>query len=244
MNANAGLFGFGGDSWKEEVLLHDGQKIIVQRTQSYGGRHEIGQSSPVKEHRIEFTLPGTNKRVTWTSEYGEDLGRTNFNLLGVHVLDGVPYLVVEPNLSLSYNKWGRPNPPYVLFKHEINAWRRIAMDALPPDFKTLNVLINHSRMNEINGAASKTGYVSAEDVKKINSSLQQPEYRTIVREPLDHWKPRQSSNSGEKVRTREGGWIGIGWFRDQPSFEACLKYCEREKVSPQDCPCNTLFKGK
>ena len=31
MNADAGLFGFGGDSWKEEVLLHDGQKIILQR---------------------------------------------------------------------------------------------------------------------------------------------------------------------------------------------------------------------
>jgi hypothetical protein len=25
MSANAGLLGFGGNSWKEEVLLHDGQ---------------------------------------------------------------------------------------------------------------------------------------------------------------------------------------------------------------------------
>jgi hypothetical protein len=27
MSASAGLFGFGGTSWKEEVLLHDGRKI-------------------------------------------------------------------------------------------------------------------------------------------------------------------------------------------------------------------------
>jgi hypothetical protein len=38
MSACAGLFGMGGTSWKEEVLLHDGSKIIVERSQSYGGR--------------------------------------------------------------------------------------------------------------------------------------------------------------------------------------------------------------
>ena len=43
MNAEAGLFGIGGDSWKEDVLLHDGKKLIVERSQTYGGRHEIGQ---------------------------------------------------------------------------------------------------------------------------------------------------------------------------------------------------------
>jgi hypothetical protein len=199
MNANASLFGLGGDSWKEEVLLHDGQKIIVQRSQSYGGRHEIGQSSPVKEHSIDFTLPGTNKRITWTSEYGEDLGRTNFNLLAVHVFNSTPYLVVEPNLLLSYNKWGRPNPPYVFFKHDGNAWQRIALEALPLDIKTFNVVINNSRLDDINGAASKTGYVSAEDVGKINSSLRQPEYKTIHRTPLEHWKPRPKYTGGFKA---------------------------------------------
>lgn len=39
MSAEAGLFGFGGTSWKEEVLLHDGSKIIVERSVELGGRH-------------------------------------------------------------------------------------------------------------------------------------------------------------------------------------------------------------
>jgi hypothetical protein len=73
--------GFGGDSWKEEVLLHDGSKIIVNRSQSYGGRHEIGQSPPIKEQEITFTLPNTKKNITFKSEYGEDIGRANFQLL-------------------------------------------------------------------------------------------------------------------------------------------------------------------
>src|SRR5688500_8514580 len=78
MDANAGLFGLGDPSWKEEVLLHDGSKIIVERSQSYGGRHEIGQSSPIKEQSIAFTVPNTGTTIEFKSEYGEDIGRANF----------------------------------------------------------------------------------------------------------------------------------------------------------------------
>lgn len=42
LNADAGFLGFGGYSWKEEVLLHDGSKIVVERSVERGGRHEIG----------------------------------------------------------------------------------------------------------------------------------------------------------------------------------------------------------
>lgn len=180
----AGLFGFGGTEWKEEVLLHDGQMIIVKRSQSYGGRHEIGQSSAVKEHTITFSLPNTGKPLTWTSEYDKTLGRANFNLLALHILNGTPYLVVEPNLCPSYNKWGRPNPPYLFFKHDGKAWQRISLPELPGEFKTMNLIVNNKREEEIESLASKRGYVSAEDVQKINSSLTQPEVHTILREPL------------------------------------------------------------
>ena len=123
-----GFLGFGNSaSWKEEVLLHDGGKIIVKRSQSYGGRGEIGQTPPIKEQDITFTLPGTNKSITWKSEYSEDVGRANFKLLALHVLNGTPYIVAIPNLCLSYNKWGRPNPPYVFFKFASNEWARIPL---------------------------------------------------------------------------------------------------------------------
>ena len=130
---------FGGDSWQEEVLLHDGRKLLITRSQTYGGRHEIGQPSPIKEHTVTFTLPDGNKTISWTSEYGKHLGRTNFDLLAVHVLNGTPYLVTEPNLCLSYNKWGRPNPPYVFFKYDGTAWQRIPLEAVPTEFTSMNV---------------------------------------------------------------------------------------------------------
>lgn len=171
-------------SWKEEVLLHDGQKIIVERSQTYGGRHEIGQSPPVREHTISFTLPHSNQTLTFKSEYSEDVGRANLNLLALHVLNGTPYIVAEPNLCLAYNKWGRPNPPYVIFKYDGKAWQRIPLSQLPAGFKAINLIVNNGREEDIERAASGSGYVSVADVQRINSSLHQPEYKTILREPL------------------------------------------------------------
>ena len=178
----AGLLGFGGDSWKEEVLLHDGTTIVVTRSQTYGGRHEVGQPSPIKEHTIAFTLPGSQKTITWTSEFGEDLGRTNFHLLAVHVLKGTPYIVTEPNLCLSYNKWGRPNPPYVFFKHDGQAWHRIPLEEFPAEFSTMNVAISLDTRHV--KEMIQLGKVPAENVRQRNGRLMQPEYKSILREPV------------------------------------------------------------
>lgn len=201
MNANAGWFGFGGDSWKEEVLLHDGSKVIVERKLSYGGRREIGQGAPIKEQTISFALPDSNKAITWTSEYSEDVGRANFNLLALHILDGIPYIVADPNLCLSYNKWGRPNPPYVLFKHDGKAWQRIRMSELPIEFNTFNVVINLG--SQYVEAMVKNGLVPAEEIKGRNSELTQyPQYKTILREPY----PGAGGGCEELVKYK-GYWI-------------------------------------
>ena len=183
-SAKAGLFDFGGDSWKEEVLLHDGQKIIVERSQTYGGRSEPGQSGPgpIKEHSIHFTLPGTNQSVSWLSEYSIEAGRTNFNLLAVHVLKGVPYVVTEPNLCISYNKWGRPNPPYVFFKYEGNVWQRIPLEQFPAEFKTVNVAYN--TLGQDARTLVGLGFVSAEQLKKMFHSSS-PVYKEILRKRLN-----------------------------------------------------------
>jgi hypothetical protein len=228
----------GGDSWKEEVLLHDGQKIVVQRSQSYGGRSEPGQSGPIKEHTIRFTLPGASQTVTWTSDYGEDLGRTNFNLLAVHVLDGTPYVVVKPNLCLSYNKWGRPNPPYVFFKLEGSAWQRIPLEQLPAEFKTINVVRN--TLGRDAQTLTGLGMVPVEKVKEMNASSN-PADRSILREAL----PNEGRSCPAMVSYgKTGGWIGLDWFTDQPSLEVCLKFCYYKKVSTETCPCNSIFKGE
>ncbi|MBI5659524.1 MAG: hypothetical protein HZC43_08255 [Nitrosomonadales bacterium] len=205
MSVDAGLFGFGGDSWKEEVLLHDGQKIIAQRSLSYGGRREVGQGAPIKEQNILFTLPNANKTIKWTSEYSEDVGRANFNLLAVHVLDDTPYVVAEPNLCLSYNKWGRPNPPYVFFKYDGKEWRRIPLSALPVEFKTLNVAIylGHQDVDLM----VEEGLVPAETIKRRNEKLlhNYPQYKTILREAY-----AGAAGGCDEMVYYKGAWVGPG----------------------------------
>jgi hypothetical protein len=180
--AYAALLSFGADSWKEEVLLHDGRKLIVERTLTYHGRSEPGQSAPIGEQIIRFTLPSSDKTVTWISEYSEEIGRANFNLLAVHLLDDIPYIVAEPNLCPSYNKWGRPNPPYVLFKYQDDRWQRISMDELPVEFKTINVVLYLGRYQVKN--LMSMGLVSSEKIEELNKTIPLPELRKILRDPL------------------------------------------------------------
>lgn len=235
MSAEAGLFG--GTNWKEEVLLHDGQKIIVTRTVERGGRHEIGQQPPIKKQSLAFTLPITNEGVTWKTEFSEDVGLADFKPILLDIVQGKAYIVTTPMGCLAYNKWGRPNPPYVLFKHEGKEWKRMPLQELPAEIKTPNLIIS-----DPDNEAERIGknLIPAETIKRLNGELTQPEYKTILREALANYGKR----CGEMVYDGNGGWIGIGWFSEQPSKESCLKYCVRQKVGAQYCPCETLFKGK
>jgi hypothetical protein len=237
MSADAGLFGFGGTSWKEEVLLHDGSKIIVKRSQSYGGRHEIGQSSPIKEQEITFTLPKSNKTFTFKSEYSEDIGGRNFNLLALHILNGTPYIVAEPWLCLSYNKWGRPNPPYVFFKHDGKEWQLISLVEFPAEFKTINLVVSAANY-DFEKTIAEQSVISVERVKELNAGP--GILKTIRHAPY----PEAAGTCGEMIYDGKGTWRGIDTFSKKPTYEACLQYCEQKKISPQYCPCETLFKGK
>lgn len=76
-------------SWKEEVLLHDGKKIIVKRTMSYDpkGNREIGQSAPKSEETLSFMSPGSSQRISWKSDFGRTT-QDNLTLLALEVVDG------------------------------------------------------------------------------------------------------------------------------------------------------------
>ena len=197
-----GFLGFGNTAkWKEEVLLHDGSKIIVERWQKHGGRHEPGQRPGIAEHSITFTLPGTNKTIKWKDEYSEDVGGSSLEILALDIKNGTTYIVTKPVGMLAYNKWERPNPPYIIFKLDGKVWKRISLAELPVEFKNINLVIDTMNDEE---ELVKQGLVSAEMIKEFNSSLTQEEYKTIVRTPL---KPGSPGVSGEELIYYKGGWI-------------------------------------
>jgi len=231
-----GFLGFGSTaSWKEEVLLHDGSKIIVKRWQKHGGDHEIGQEPGIAEQSITFALPGTKKTIQWKDEYSPEVGGCNFILIALHILNTTPYLITNPRLDRSYNKWGRPNPPYVIFKFEGNDWKRITISELPMQFKNVN-LVNNTLQHEDNLVRKRLA--PTEMVIKLNSSLKQAEYKTILRAPLEN------INVPTLVPTEDGGWIGIDWFTSQRSYEACMNFCKKEKIKAGYCPCDAIFQGR
>lgn len=216
MGADAGLFGFGGTSWKEEVLLHDGSKIIVKRSIERGGRHEIGQQPPVKEESMSFLLPATNDHVTWMSMYSNDIGFADFMPLLVDLFQGVVYVVSAPVGCLSYNKWGRPNPPYVVFKYQEKEWRRIPLLELPAEINTPNLLIS-SPDNEVEKLGKS--FITSEMVQHANSRLKQPEFKTILREPV---KSSGGITSCEEMIYYKCGWGAPGEF-NRKYFERTCK---------------------
>lgn len=200
LNANAGLFGIGGTSWKEEVLLHDGSKLVVEHSVTRGG-HGIAQQSIATEESLNFSLPGTNERVTWSDQFSPELGSSNFNLMMLEISQGTAYLVASPMGCLSYNKWGRPNPPYVVFQYRDKAWSRIELQNLPREFTMPNLIISSPDAEAKNLGS---GTISAETIKKLNTGFSQPEFRSILREPLA--KDRIEQMCEERVLYK-GLWI-------------------------------------
>ena len=207
MNA-FGFLGFGNTaSWKEEVLLHDGQKIIVERSQIRGGRHEIGQEVPIAKHMVSFLLPGMNSSITWESQFGMEPEKSSLILLALDVVDNVPYLVTTPAGCIAYNKWRRPNPPYVFFKYDGKTWQQIQMKEVPAAIKEANVVIGTQRMER--HLTEYSGPVPADEIKSINAEAKSPDVRhlrQIVREPI---KVPQTVEC-EALIYYKGAWVSPG----------------------------------
>ena len=219
-------------SWKEEVLLHDGSKIIVDRIVGQGGRHEIGQQPPIKEQSLTFMMPKTNESVTWKSGFSADIGFADFQPLLLDISSDTAYVLTFPVGCLSYNKWGRPNPSYIVFKYQGGEWVRIKFAELPAEFKDFNLIISSPDENAKRLAIN--GLVSAEKIKEFNTGHRgyiPLEYKTILREPL---KAGTLGTDGSSVNCEvmvrfEGGWAGPDYVEMTKRHNLQLKK-QREQV--------------
>jgi hypothetical protein len=76
--------------WKEEILLHDGRKVIAERVDTYGGPREPSQKEPnTKDRTIRFADPSDPKK-TYTHTI---TGSSNYLMLDFY--EGKPWLVVD-----------------------------------------------------------------------------------------------------------------------------------------------------
>lgn len=185
--------------WQEEVKLHDGQVIVVERLYNLGGYPAIESHnrSPLDE-TLTFTLPGSGKVIAWKTEFNDSPELNSLGPLLLDVVEGIPYLAASPAGCIAYNKWGRPNPPYVLFQYVNETWQRIPLEAFPP------MLVQSNLMSRPDSRVLKP-YYTLEQVKgQMQGRNIAPEARSILRQALS--KERLEQMCEERVLYK-GYWI-------------------------------------
>lgn len=119
--------------WKEEVKLHDGRVIVVERWGKRGGRAEPGQPPMQSWEEIRTKNPDTGEEIVWQEDAAS----------GPYVLDfvnGTPYLAVSVDLLPSCRKYKFPKINFVFFKYEEKTWKRITLEQFPKYLDT-NLLL-------------------------------------------------------------------------------------------------------
>lgn len=141
MNADAGLFGH-SKGWKEEVQLHDGRVLLIERFYNLGGYPTLdARERRLLDESITFTLPESNTKVVWKTDFDNTVPEPNsLGPLLLDIVGGVPYLATSPAGCIAYNKWGRPNPPYILFKYVNAAWQQIPLKEFPAELVQANLM--------------------------------------------------------------------------------------------------------
>ena len=236
--------GFFGTYWREEVVLHDGSTVIATRWASRGGRHEIGQPPPIKKLTLVFTHPDTGQRISWKSESTPDVGIVNLKPIALDLVDGTPYLITVPVGCLAYNKWGRPDPPYIVFRFDGPDWQQIGIEQLPPAIERPNLIISDpDRTARMRAGKDFPFYLIRSDrIDELNSKLRQLEYQSIVRESVRRKSVGSQAGCEEVVWIAgQKSWIGARRFTSRNSLEDCNAICAYSKISEQDCPCNRFF---
>jgi len=203
--------------WEEEVSSLDGSKLIVERSQTtdFFGQREIGQSAPRTVETLSFVLPGTGQTVTWKSNFGGAL-QDNLTLRYVGLLGGVPYIVTYPVRCHAYNKWGRPNPPYVFFKFDGKAWVRISNEEFPREVMQANVILDgyNENKSKLTAEERKASHLSAATIQRLNMSIggDAVQYlHQLIREPVTTG-PAMGTVNCPKMVFYKGGWVGPGEF--------------------------------
>lgn len=118
--------------WAEEAPLHDGRVLRIERHSELGSPFpgnsgmEIGQS-------LAFTHPDTGERIAWHIPDGLNPVMIDFD-------QRIPYYVFAAHTVSDYNKWGCPNPPYLVYRFQQGKWTNIPFEALPVSLVSRNLI--------------------------------------------------------------------------------------------------------
>ena len=117
-------------------------------------------------------------------------------LITIGFIHGTPYIATVPAGCISYNYWGRPNPPYVFFKYDGKIWQRIKLEEFPMELTEANVVVGGPK------PYNQTGTLTIAQIKGENRYLE-AHLKKIMRQPV---KSAQTMECEELIYYK-GGWI-------------------------------------
>jgi len=149
-------FGRATYQWKEEVLLHDGRMIVVERSVRTGEVPvEFGQPPGESDYTLTFKA-SDGRTITWES------GKAFLPFI-VDFLGGETYLVARGATGPDYEKHGCPKPPYFFFRWTAGNWQRIDYQHFPKEIRKRNLSASVTG-DEAAFAAAKRGRLTSKDV--------------------------------------------------------------------------------
>ena len=136
------------DEWSEDVALHDGRFVKVEReeywttklhfTDSFFGLPTVPyfRSQGADRYWLKFEHPDTRETIRWK-------GERHYEPVLLDIVDGVPYLVAFGGPNKSTEKiYGCPELPYVFLKYEKGIWGQwtpIPVEAAPQVLRNSNL---------------------------------------------------------------------------------------------------------
>ena len=156
-------FGRATYHWKEEVLLHDGRVIVIERSVKTGyAPTEIGQPPAESDYTLTFGAPG-GKTITW------DGGRNRFIPMILDFEQDVPYVVATGATSLVYGTEGCPRPPYFFFRWSAGQWQRMTYEEFPKSIRKANLSagLTYPSRDPMRERIGRGELVTKEDVARL-----------------------------------------------------------------------------
>lgn len=142
--------------WKEEVRLHDGRLIVVERSRRMSGPREPFRSATVGKWTLIFENPDKpGNKIKLDVHGGADP-----MLLGF--VQGVPYMAIQPGRGDARYFYNCPSPPYIFFRYD-GEWKRIELKEFPKELVDRNMPSDHKGYRAL---SEKGGTITTFELQK------------------------------------------------------------------------------
>lgn len=157
--------------WKEEVRLHDGRLIVVERSRVMSGPREPFRSASVGKWTLAFENPDKPGKKISLDVHGGAVPM----LLGF--VGSVPYVAINPRRGDARRFYNCPDPPYIFFRHD-DEWMRIELKEFPKELHARN-LPNDTAEYEVR--SNKWGIITSSEMQKLIEIVKREDSIRIVR---------------------------------------------------------------